>query len=114
MSEVAVALGVPLAAGVALLALVDWAWMPIAGVVLIGGAGVLLSWIEETDEPRPYSLSTGEPTELLQRLCMRADMVVPDLVVEHDARGRTRGRPGADPPDQRAGRAASIATSSRR
>jgi len=95
MVSVVVALGLPLAAAGALAALVDWAWLPLAGVALIGGGGLLVSWIEEAHEPRPYSLSTAGVDEMLQRLCMRADMAVPDLVIEHDlvanawtARGR--------------------------
>jgi heat shock protein HtpX len=78
----ALALALPLAAGVAVLALVAWAWLPLAAVLLLGCAGLFVTSVHEDDElryVRPYV--TNAPV-LLQRLCMRADMRVPELVVE--------------------------------
>jgi heat shock protein HtpX len=76
------ALGLPLAAGVALVSLVDWGWLVAAGVLLLGCGGMLVTWLGETRRGEaPYSRSSAAVSELLGRLCMRADMPVPALVV---------------------------------
>jgi heat shock protein HtpX len=82
---VALALALPLAAVVTLLALIDWSWLVLAGVVLFGGAGVYVGWAWKAVGERPYARSSPLASELLQRLCMRADMRVPELVLEADA-----------------------------
>jgi heat shock protein HtpX len=82
VSTVALALVLPLAAGVALVALVDWAWLPLAGVLMLGCVGMFVTWVREATGERPWTGSSVAATELLQRLCMRADMRVPELVVE--------------------------------
>jgi heat shock protein HtpX len=80
---VVLSLGLPLTVAVAVVALVDWGWLAIAGVVLLGCAAVVALWIE-----RLRRGDTSEPTapaaavEILERLCMRADMQVPGLAVE--------------------------------
>src|SRR3954471_20793685 len=43
------ALVLPLGAGVAVLALVGWAWLLVAAVVLLGGAGLFVIWAREED-----------------------------------------------------------------
>jgi heat shock protein HtpX len=79
---VVLALGLPLASGVALVALVEWAWLVVAGVLLLGCAGVFTAWVREVAGEPAYADSPVEASELLLRLCMRADMRVPGLVVE--------------------------------
>jgi Zn-dependent protease with chaperone function len=73
---VAIALGLPLAAAATLLAVVEWAWLPLAGVLLVGIGAVVVT--RDSAEP----LFAPEASELLARLCMRADMTVPQLIVE--------------------------------
>jgi len=82
---VTVSLLLPVAAAVAVLALVDWSWLLVAGVVLLGGAAAVVSWVRAYDGDPPYALSTTAVAPLLERLCMRADLPVPELVVEADA-----------------------------
>jgi heat shock protein HtpX len=81
-TTIALALGLPLAVAVTLLAVVDWAWLPVAAVLLLGCAGAFVTWAREAhwaDEAdvRPSTAAA----ELLARLCMRADMPVPLLAV---------------------------------
>jgi heat shock protein HtpX len=73
---VAVALVLPLAAAAMVLVVVEWAWLPLAGVLLVGIGAVVLA--RESSQP----LFAPDESELLARLCMRADMTVPQLIVE--------------------------------
>ena len=83
---VVVAVALPLAAAVALLVIVSWAWLLVAGVLLIGGAVTLTAATEDDDRYRFLGASTERAEALLQRLCIRADMPVPPLIVDYDAR----------------------------
>jgi Zn-dependent protease with chaperone function len=77
---VGLAVLLPLGAAVGVLALVDWAWVLLAGLLLFGCAGVPAT---RAREEVSYRWSSGTATRLLERLCMRADVPVPQLVVEH-------------------------------
>jgi heat shock protein HtpX len=80
-TTVALALVLPAAAAVALVAMRDWGWLAIGGVLLIGYIGMLVNARDESDDL--YRLhAAAAPTDLLERLCMRADLPVPELVVE--------------------------------
>jgi heat shock protein HtpX len=92
---VILALVLPLGACVGVLALVSWSWIVIAGVLLLGGGAMSIAWVAKTSGERAYAGSSQAASVLLERLCMRADMRVPELVVEGDvvasswtARGR--------------------------
>jgi heat shock protein HtpX len=78
----AFALVLPAAAAVVLVATVDWGWLAIAGGLLLGCLGMLVNAMRGRsyydDTPAPQSV-------LLERLCMRADIPVPQLVVEPSA-----------------------------
>jgi heat shock protein HtpX len=75
------ALVLPAAAGVALVALVDWGWLPLGGALMIGSLAALLK--QTPSEAEPYRRDPPrEVPALLERLCMRADVPVPELVVE--------------------------------
>ena len=89
------ALVLPVAAGVALVALLDWGWVPLGAALLLGGLATLLKRAD--DEPlEPYRRDPPrEVPALLERLCMRADVPVPELMVEGDVEANawtTRGR----------------------
>jgi heat shock protein HtpX len=89
------ALGLPVAAGVTLVTLLDWIWLPLAAALVIGGFASLLRRAPE--EPvEPYRRDPPrEVPALLERLCMRADVPVPELMVEGDVEANawtTRGR----------------------
>ena len=88
------ALVLPAAAGVALVALVDWGWLPLGGALMIGSLATLLK--QTPSEAEPYRRDPPrEVPALLERLCMRADVPVPELVVEGDVEANawtTRGR----------------------
>jgi heat shock protein HtpX len=95
VSAVGVALVLPLAAAAILLAVVEWAWLPVSAVVLVGCAAAFVTRASAITGDLWYALSAPAAEDLLSRLCMRADMPVPELVVEHDvvanawtARGR--------------------------
>jgi heat shock protein HtpX len=78
----ALALGLPLAAGVALVSVLEWGWLIVAGVLLLGSTGMLVTWLGEGRRgEEPAARSSAAASELLRRLCMRADMRVPGLVV---------------------------------
>ena len=85
VSTVAIALVLPLAAGVAVLALVEWAWLPLAAALLLGWAALSVTRARDAAGDRTYTMSSAVASELLERLCMRADMPAPELVVEHGA-----------------------------
>lgn len=79
---VAFALVAPAAAGIALVALVEWGWLALAGFLLVASAGMLVKSVMSSTGQRPYTDPTPAPTTLLERLCIRADVPVPELVVE--------------------------------
>jgi heat shock protein HtpX len=80
---VALALGVPLAAAISLVVVVSWGWLVLAAVMTLACLAVLVTWIHETRRgDAPYARSSAFAADLLQRLCMRADMEAPGLVVE--------------------------------
>jgi heat shock protein HtpX len=85
LTTVALALALPFATVVAVLALVYWAWLVLAGALLMGGAALLASRMDESGGERSYALCTCTARETLERLCMRADMREPELIAEHDA-----------------------------
>ena len=80
-----VAIGVPLAAIVVLLALIEWSWLLVALVLLVGCLGVLVTRAEDSEAESYYFPTPPAATALLERLCMRADMRAPELVVEADS-----------------------------
>jgi heat shock protein HtpX len=92
---VAFALVLPLAVVVAVLAMFEWAWLAVAAVALLGCAGIWVTWAREAADARAYWMSSAAASGLLQRLCIVADVPVPELVVEHDVVATawtTRGR----------------------
>jgi heat shock protein HtpX len=74
------ALVLPTAVSVALLALDDRAWLAITGVLTVAAFGLLTKRLRTAE--RAYADPPPAPTELLERLCMRADLPVPALVVK--------------------------------
>jgi heat shock protein HtpX len=88
------ALVLPAAAAVALVVWVEWGWLLIAGVLLLGGLGLLVGAVRRSREIS-YAYPPGAESAVLERLCMRADIPVPELIVEADAEPNawtTRGR----------------------
>jgi heat shock protein HtpX len=88
------ALVLPAAAAVAMVVLVESGWLVIAGALLLGCAGLLASALNRARE-LSYAFPPGPESAVLERLCMRADIPVPELVVEADAEANawtTRGR----------------------
>jgi heat shock protein HtpX len=89
------ALVLPGAATAALVVMTDWGWLAIAGVLLFASLGMLLNALERGSLDLSYNYPCEAPTALLERLCMRADIPVPELVVEAGAVANawtTRGR----------------------
>ncbi len=85
VAAVLLALVLPVAAGVTVLAVVVWSWLLVAPVVLIGCAALFVRWADAAAAVDcTYRLSCPAASELLERLCMRADIPVPELVVEND------------------------------
>ena len=85
VAAVLLALVLPVAAGVTVLAVVVWSWMLVVPVVLIGCAALFVRWADAAAAVDcSYRLSCPAASELLERLCMRADIPVPELVVEND------------------------------
>jgi heat shock protein HtpX len=82
---VGLALVLPLATTVAVLALVEWSWLPVAGLLVLGGTAAVMDWAGQVADEAYYMDPPPAATALLERLCMRAGMRVPELVVE----GRT-------------------------
>jgi hypothetical protein len=78
----AFALILPAAAAVALVTVVDWGWTAIAAGLLLGCLGMLVNAMRNRSGERPYADASAAPSALLERLCMRADIPVPGLVVE--------------------------------
>jgi heat shock protein HtpX len=88
------AVALPPAAAVTMVALVEWGWLAITGALLLGCLGLLVRALERSPE-LSYAFPLGPEAVLLERLCMRADIPVPELVVEADAEANawtTRGR----------------------
>jgi heat shock protein HtpX len=84
----------PAAATVAMVALVKSGWLVIAGALLLGCLGLLTSAVRRSRD-LSYAYPPGPESAVLERLCMRADIPVPKLVVEADAEANawtTRGR----------------------
>lgn len=76
------ALVVPAAAVVALVALTEWGWLAIAAGLLLAYPALLLKALAARSGELPYDELPTRPCALLDRLCMRADIPVPKLVVE--------------------------------
>jgi heat shock protein HtpX len=88
------ALVLPAAAAVALVVLAESGWLVITGALLLGCAGLLASALNRSRE-LSYAYPPGPESAVLERLCMRADIPVPELLVEADAEANawtTRGR----------------------
>jgi heat shock protein HtpX len=91
----AFALVLPAVAAVVLLVAVGWGWLALAGVVLIGSLAMLVTAIRTREDELRYTPPSVAPTALLERLCMRADTPIPELVVEPGPEANawtTRGR----------------------
>lgn len=81
-TTVALALGLPLAAAAAVVGGLGWGWLVVAGVLALGCIGMFVTWVGRAGEDEEWSpRSAAAASELLRRLCMRADMPVPGLVV---------------------------------
>jgi heat shock protein HtpX len=78
----ALALVLPAAAAVALVAVVDWGWIAIACGLLLGCLGVLVTAVRNRSGELPHGEPPTAASALLERLCMRADIPVPQLVVQ--------------------------------
>lgn len=88
------ALVLPAAAGVALVAVVEWGWVPLGAALIFGCLATLLNPVPEELEPYRRDPPPEVPA-LLERLCMRADVPVPELIIEGDVEANawtTRGR----------------------
>jgi heat shock protein HtpX len=78
------ALVLPAATAVALVALVEWGWLVTTGALLLGSLGLLVSALRRSRD-LSHAYPPGPESAVLERLCMRADIPVPELVVEADA-----------------------------
>ena len=79
----ALALVLPAAACVVVLAVIEWSWLPLAAILLFGAIGLTLRTLRSREDARSYHRDA--PTSacrLLERLCIRADVPVPELVLE--------------------------------
>jgi heat shock protein HtpX len=88
------ALVLPAVAAVAMVTLVEWGWLVITGALLLGCLGLLASAVNRSRD-LSYAYPPGPESAVLERLCMHADIPVPELVVEADAEANawtTRGR----------------------
>jgi heat shock protein HtpX len=82
LATVLLSLVLPLAAGVTVVALVDWGWLVIVGVVLLGSVAVFRTWTAKAwRHDDSDARSEVAAAELLQRLCMRAGVHAPPVVV---------------------------------
>lgn len=90
------ALVVPVAAVVALVALVEWGWLAISAGLLLGCPALVVRALRARRGELDYRPQVPEaPRALLGRLCMRADIPVPELIVEPSLEANawtTRGR----------------------
>ena len=85
VSMVGFAVVLPLTAVVAVVVILEWAWLPVAGVVLLGSGALIATWVREAGSERPEATTSATASARLQRLCIQADMPVPELVVEDAA-----------------------------
>jgi heat shock protein HtpX len=84
----------PTAAAVAMVAFARSGWLVIAGALLLGCLGLLASALQRSRD-LSYAYPPGPESAVLERLCMRDDIPVPALIVEADAEANawtTRGR----------------------
>jgi heat shock protein HtpX len=76
----AVALALPIGALAVLLALVEWTWLPVALVLVLGGVIAMVGTVQAREDTDRYASDAPEAArEVLERLCMRADIAVPEL-----------------------------------
>ena len=78
---VALSLGLPLTAGVATVSLVEASWVAVAAMLLIGCAVMIVAWIRDAPWSGEFDRRPAAAVQRLERLCMAADMPVPDLVL---------------------------------
>ncbi len=78
----AFALVLPACAAGALVAIVAWGWLAIAAGLLFGCLALLVKSLRDRRVERPYPEAPPYVHALVERLCMRADIPVPELVVE--------------------------------
>ncbi len=79
----ALALVLPAVACVAVLAVVEWSWLPLAAILLFGAIGLSLRTLRSREDARSYHRDAPPSAcRLLERLCIRADVPVPELVLE--------------------------------
>lgn len=80
---VLLALVLPIGLMAAAVALVVWGWLPAAGVLVVGCFAMTVAG---QDDARALRFATREPDveRTLERLCMRADLPVPELHVHWD------------------------------
>jgi len=77
------ALVLPAAACVVILAVVEWSWLPLAAVLVFGAIGLTVRTLQGREDDRPYHRDAPPSAcRLLERLCIRADVPVPELVVQ--------------------------------
>jgi heat shock protein HtpX len=76
------AIVLPAAAVVALVALTNWGWLAIGAVLLLAYPALLLRAVEARGGELPYDEMPTRQYAPLDRLCMRADIPVPKLIVE--------------------------------
>ena len=77
----ALALALPIGALAALLALIEWAWLPVAFVLVLGGGVAMAGAVQARAVTARYATAgPGAASEVLKRLCMRADIAVPELL----------------------------------
>jgi hypothetical protein len=77
---VLLALVLPLAGSAALLVGVEWGWLALAAVWMVGGAGAFATWMRQARVESRDARRSSEAAAILERLCLRADMRVPELV----------------------------------
>ena len=76
-------LGLPLAVAAALMALVDWAWVPLLAIFAAGALRTVVTRMARSRDAQRWSSPSPPDVEpLLQRLCMRAGLRAPQLVSE--------------------------------
>ncbi len=67
------------------MALVEWAWLPVALVLVLGGVCAMCATVQARAGSDLWSERPEAAYEVLKRLCMRADMAVPELLEEPSA-----------------------------
>jgi Zn-dependent protease with chaperone function len=81
-TTVAFPLVLPAAAGIALVTLAAWGWLAIGAGLLVGGLATLVKGVPGRSAELYRSEAPRSVSAVLDRLCMRADVPVPVLVVE--------------------------------